>query len=383
MAKDNNLNDFFHDLLDEIRAEYNITTLINPQDITKIIQNKGRDKKEYGDVTFFDTDGSVLYSYSWDEFRSLESLPPLPREEEYEGYETYWSHTVEEILEQKNKCNVSCITNRYVLPAFLISVTDNLTISFTVADSSNIRTIQWGDGTSTDAKIGSVTAHTYEKSGVYLVQFMCKLNAINSYTTTINFPIIKFLGAYMQDSSNENQSFRFCNIHRFCGVVTCKSLLDPFYGCSSPLITADCYKTRFYGSLIGELVLKYKSSTATDGILDRYSFNRTEFTRIVIPEGYIEIKDRAFNYSNKLEKIYLPSTIQKLCLGAFTPCNNLKVIDFSSHTSVPQSVWEGVANVRPLCTIVVPDNLYDEWIAATNWSHIADRIVKVSEYTEQ
>jgi hypothetical protein len=32
--------------------------------------------------------------------------------------------------------------------------------------------------------------------------------------------------------------------------------------------------------------------------------------------------------------------------------------------------------------IVVPDNLYDQWIAATNWSTFASRIVKASEFVE-
>jgi hypothetical protein len=30
--------------------------------------------------------------------------------------------------------------------------------------------------------------------------------------------------------------------------------------------------------------------------------------------------------------------------------------------------------------IIVPDALYDEWIAATNWSSHASRIIKASEF---
>ncbi len=32
--------------------------------------------------------------------------------------------------------------------------------------------------------------------------------------------------------------------------------------------------------------------------------------------------------------------------------------------------------------VVVPDALYDQWIAATNWVKIQDHIVKASEFTE-
>jgi hypothetical protein len=38
--------------------------------------------------------------------------------------------------------------------------------------------------------------------------------------------------------------------------------------------------------------------------------------------------------------------------------------------------------INKLAKIIVPDNLYDEWIASTNWSLFADYIYKVSEVTE-
>lgn len=50
------------------------------------------------DVNFFDYDGTLLYSYSWDEAKKLTELPALPVHPEYEVRE--WNYTLEDIKEQ-------------------------------------------------------------------------------------------------------------------------------------------------------------------------------------------------------------------------------------------------------------------------------------------
>ena len=62
-------------------------------------------------------------------------------------------------------------------------------------------------------------------------------------------------------------------------------------------------------------------------------------------------------------------------------CSALEVVDFSEATSVPtlHSV-NTFQNTNSTFKIVVPDALYDQWIAARNWSSFANQIVKASEY---
>jgi hypothetical protein len=61
-----------------------------------------------------------------------------------------------------------------------------------------------------------------------------------------------------------------------------------------------------------------------------------------------------------------------------TNCKSLAYIDFTNYTSVPTLVNKGyIAGINSDCKILVPASLYDEWIAATNWSAVADRIVAV------
>jgi hypothetical protein len=65
--------------------------------------------------------------------------------------------------------------------------------------------------------------------------------------------------------------------------------------------------------------------------------------------------------------------------SAFSGHMCLEYFDFSRHTFVP-----ALGNIRALTggltnnfEIRVPSALYDEWIAATNWSYFADNIVAV------
>ena len=57
-------------------------------------------------------------------------------------------------------------------------------------------------------------------------------------------------------------------------------------------------------------------------------------------------------------------------------------LDYRECTSVRSlsstTCLEGCTNLK----IVVPDSLYDSWIAATNWVNFADNIIKASEYSE-
>ena len=61
---------------------------------------------------------------------------------------------------------------------------------------------------------------------------------------------------------------------------------------------------------------------------------------------------------------------------AFRDCSNCFVFDFRKATSVP--TLENVnafTNTPANKEIIVPDELYDSWIAASNWSSSTNNIV--------
>ena len=57
-------------------------------------------------------------------------------------------------------------------------------------------------------------------------------------------------------------------------------------------------------------------------------------------------------------------------------------LDFSSLEQIPNLTANSITASfdSPTKIIIVPDNLYDEWIVATNWSTYATYIIKKSEW---
>lgn len=77
------------------------------------------------------------------------------------------------------------------------------------------------------------------------------------------------------------------------------------------------------------------------------------------------------------------SSAESTGLGsAFSGCTHLELVDFSQATAVPAlSNISTFSNTNNTFKIVVPDALYNDWIAASNWSTYASQIVKASDYT--
>ena len=65
----------------------------------------------------------------------------------------------------------------------------------------------------------------------------------------------------------------------------------------------------------------------------------------------------------------------------FYGCTSLELVDMTGSTGVPQlSNVNNFSNTNSTYKIVVPDSLYDTWIAATNWVSIASHIMKQSDW---
>ena len=100
---------------------------------------------------------------------------------------------------------------------------------------------------------------------------------------------------------------------------------------------------------------------------------------IVVPKGITKIENGAFMHLKTLRTVTSNGEITSISYSPFYGCDNLEYIDFSNQTVVPSieiyKTWT-IAKVPH----IVPDNLYDEWVAATNWSTIADKIIKKSDW---
>ena len=115
--------------------------------------------------------------------------------------------------------------------------------------------------------------------------------------------------------------------------------------------------------------------------IDDYAFQGCDsLTSIIIPDGITSINVYAFYKCCSLASIIIPDSVTSIYNSAFYQCYGMKFYDFTSHTAVPTlSDSKVFQNIPSDCEIRVPAALYDEWIAATNWSSssIKSKIVAV------
>ena len=125
---------------------------------------------------------------------------------------------------------------------------------------------------------------------------------------------------------------------------------------------------------------------------------------ITIPESVTSIGQYAFSGCSSLQTITIPESVTSIGNRAFSGCSSLykakinssaKIssysysfgrsyltvfYDFSECSAVPVlSASNGLQEIKYVYAIIVPDALYDEWIAATNWVAYASKIKKASE----
>lgn len=108
----------------------------------------------------------------------------------------------------------------------------------------------------------------------------------------------------------------------------------------------------------------------------------TNLSNVNIGDGVTSIGDTAFWGCTSLTSVEIPASVTSIEGYVFYRCTNCLKYDFSTHTSVPTLGFVAFYEINANAKIIVPDALYDEWIAATNWADYASNIIKASEYTE-
>ena len=139
-----------------------------------------------------------------------------------------------------------------------------------------------------------------------------------------------------------------------------------------------------------EILLEGSSTDNIFGSTSQSSSNparaySSRLKKVEIGSSVTSIWDHAFANCYSLSSVTIPSSVTSIGASAFANCSGIVKYDFIEHAQVPTlSNVSAFRNIAPDCKIVVPDALYDTWIAATNWSSasIVGHIVKASEYVE-
>lgn len=367
----------------------------------KILSIDGKVFCSVKDVNFYDYDGTLLYSYWLDEALALTELPPLPKRKGLIAQ--CWNHTLADIAERNNKCNVGVNyitddgkTRYYIALKSPVNLTINLSWNQSKSNGVNV---DFGDGTPviTDEGTGTLThTHTYSTVGNYIITFEVVSGnfypaARNGNTTAIG------------DDTPAGLAITNCLYKVELGKIT-------IFGGSSMHLLPSC-----------ETITIPSNVTSFGG----YTFHKSPaFKCIIFPRGVSKLETASLNYIDSLSVVSLPKSITsigdavftdnksmqefimpKYCssLGTivfrnciymtrFVSCNSLKTIgancfygctamkeyDFTDNITVPtlenSNAFTGIPDD---CVIKVKSSMLNSFKTATNWSVYADYIIGV------
>ena len=415
MAKTDNLDDFLKDLADAIREKKGTKEPINAQnfasEIASIESSGGGGGTSSGasksDVNFYDYDGTLLHSYTKSAFLALSALPDLPTRDGLtcQG----WNYTLAKAKEYVTSYGVLDIgamyitddgkTRLYIKIAAEGRMIVPLYFSQTVANGV---TIDWGDGSATQTLSGTGsknTTHTYTSIGDYVITLKVNSGILGlGYGST----------SYCVMGATGNNGKVYCNMLQkveigsgvtsigACAFYNCYSLAsivipngvtsignNAFYNCYSlasiviPNGVTSIGKSAFITCYSLASIVIPSSMT----IIEASAFNSCySLASVVIPSD-VTISNNVFSYCCSLASVVIPNGVTSIKISAFSACYGMAYYDFSASKAIPTlSDTSAFSNIPSDCKIVVPDDLYDTWVAATNWSTYASKIVKASEF---
>ena len=240
-----------------------------------------------------------------------------------------------------------------------------LNVMFNISEYSKI---EWGDGTETSWIAGDTTAtHTYANYGQYTIEIYGATTISTSFfgntATTLNYNVKKVRLSNEIIEINPN-GFSYCNSVQSISFTSSINQIgeNAFYEDYAlefiilpPIINYPSYILR--GCEMLKFALLPTTSAALSLITGTFQ-GTTNLNFIIFPEcGVYSIGAQVFRYKG-------------------TPF----ILDFSLVTTIPVISNNAVfTSINAISKIVVPDSLYEEWIASTNWADYAEYIYKASE----
>lgn len=128
-----------------------------------------------------------------------------------------------------------------------------------------------------------------------------------------------------------------------------------------------------------------EEGTAIIDDTDRVSenaFSQTQsIKKVILGDTVKYVSDDAFTFCKYIREVIFGSGITQIGNSAFYGDESIQTLNFSTATIVPTlDHTNALYKIPSTCKIIVPDALYDEWIAATNWSTYASNIIKKSDW---
>ena len=388
MAANKKLTKLFTEIADAIREVGEKNKPIRVAEFADEIRNLPLPSTpvEEKDYNFYDYDGTLLHSYTYDEAMALDDMPELPYHKGLicEG----WNYSLEQMRQQgTRKCDIGAfyVTDDGATRLYMNIPYGNKEVSLLFYFlSPNICSVDWGDGSERDlAKTNVVLNHTYSNRGAYVIS----IHVTENYHVDLGYNDLSVFNTNNSNNSGIPMNAALCykvemgrnmglTTRAFRGCISLKTISMSKY--TNPMATAafqnchiDCVVTPPTN------VVNIFSNDNVRRVI--WSVGTTNYntavgaSKIVIPYGVTTI----VNIEGFTGEIYFPETVETMRGRGGFDC----MYDFSALKRVPVLSYSLLHNASlSKLIIIVPDMLYDEWINATNWSALLNYIVKDSEF---
>lgn len=355
-------------------------------------------------VNFYDYDGTCLYAYTVEEAQALAEMPPLPEREGLICQGWNWS------LEDVKACNMAVnvgatYTTDDGTTRIYITLTEGRTSPMLGVCPNGTVTVDWGDGTEPDVLTGTSTTrvqrtpnHEYAKPGDYVIRLTVD-GEMGLYGSsgwggiiTLDWSVDRTNLAYLNSvwRIDLGNNVKAINEYALYACYSLKSVVIPnsvtsiasnaFSNCLSLKSVVIPNSITSIASNTFSSCTSLESVAIPNSITDIASraFYMCNCSSIFIPNGVPNVGMYTFYMCRPLKYVIIPNTVTSIAASSFTDCHCLSYLDFSRNTSIPTlENTNAFTNTPADLEIRVPAALYDEWIAATNWTKYASQIVAV------
>ena len=357
------------------------------------------------DVNFYDYDGSIVASYTVEEFAALEEMPEDPDHTDEGLTSQGWNWSIANAKAYVAKYGNLNIGQMYVPTDGKTHVFINIpeddpsyetTLYFGHTAASGQTVIDWGDGSPTETASGesaAVHSHTYSNPGRYEVTLdtvsgVMSVIGSNASRTGTHF---SGLGTYARNLTRieeirisskvsiESNALSFCYALQSVtipeGVTSIES--GVFRGCNAlQSITIPEGVTS-----IGEYALNscnaLQSITIPEGVtsIGSYAFSScSALQSITIPESVTNIGNNVFSSCYALQSVTIPDEVTSIGSYAFSYNYSIVTFHFKGNTppTLNTSVFESISTDT---VFYVPAASLNAYKTATNWRNYASRMV--------
>ena len=274
----------------------------------------GGEPAKENDVNFIDYDGTILHSYTAEEFLALTEMPENPT---HEGLTSQgWNWALADAKEQVTKMGTCDIGQMYITKSGKTEIDvaftepSRLSPKLTLAVNGTV-SVDWGDGTAESIVTGtSLTTrkeatHTYSSIGNYTIKISVETGLFAFYCSE-SYSILR-----KGTSEKENSVYSNCVKAIRIGTGITEISNCAFYSCFSlSSITVP-----------SEVV----------NIWNKSFYNCYSLKSITIPSHVNIIGVNAFQNCSSLELVSVPLSVTTISGSAFSSCNMV-------HISIPNKV---------------------------------------------